>query len=396
MFLADLANVSLRQIYRNRRRYKSVIVGISVGIAGIIIVLTMGDSVEENLGQNLELLGSATIVKASFDYTKSKRKHGGQYFDKDVDDIKKLPGVKSASPVVLGFPIFTYKLNRSDGRLLGVEENFFDTVHIPMARGRRINFDDVAWFSSVCVVGDEIVRALFSKDEDPLGKRIFIGGHLFRIVGVIGGVEDPSFLKTVMIPISVARSRFADMYEIKNIYIRAFNWDAVAKLHQDLYEVLKANQPGYAESMDIRSFPERIKTSQHAVLLVKVFLYAALSVTMVLGGIGIMNVMLSAIRERTKEIGLRKSVGATEWMILSQFLFESVSISLTGALLGILLGIVGVTVLLEVFQTSPSYGMFLMSILGGVVFGVFLGIASGILPAIKASRLDPAESMRFE
>jgi len=83
-------------------------------------------------------------------------------------------------------------------------------------------------------------------------------------------------------------------------------------------------------------------------------------------------------------------------MILSQFLFESVSISLTGALLGILLGIVGVTVLLEVFQTSPSYGMFLMSILGGVVFGVFLGIASGILPAIKASRLDPAESMRFE
>ena len=100
MFLADLANVSLRQIYRNRRRYKSVIVGISVGIAGIIIVLTMGDSVEENLGQNLELLGSATIVKASFDYTKSKRKHGGQYFDKDVDDIKKLPGVKSASPVV--------------------------------------------------------------------------------------------------------------------------------------------------------------------------------------------------------------------------------------------------------------------------------------------------------
>jgi putative ABC transport system permease protein len=396
MFLADLANVSLRQIYRNRRRYKGVIIGISVGIAGIIIVLTMGDSVEENLGQNLELLGSATIVKASFDYTKSKRKHGGQYFEKDVEDIRKLPNVKSASAVVVSFPLFKYRLNKSDGRLLGVGEDFFDTIHIPMARGRRISSDDVAWFSSVCVVGDEIVRDLFSKDKDPLGKKIFIGGHLFRIVGIIGGVEDPSFLKTIMIPISVARSRFANMYEIKDIYVRAFNWDAVAKLHQDLHEVLAANQPGYAESMDIRSFPHRIRTIQHAVLLVKVFLYAALSVTMVLGGIGIMNVMLSAIRERTKEIGLRKSVGATERMILSQFLFESVSISLTGALFGILLGIAGVAVLREVFQTSPAYGMFFMSVIGGVVFGVILGIASGILPAIRASRLDPAESMRFE
>ncbi len=279
---------------------------------------------------------------------------------------------------------------------MGVEENFFDTIHIPVARGRRIDSDDVAWFSSVCVVGDEIVRTLFPDDEDPLGKKLFIGGHLFRIVGIIGGVEDPSFLNTIIIPISVARSRFADMYDVRNIYVRAINWDAVSQLHKDLLKLLMANQPGYAESMDVRSFPERIKTIQHAVLLVKVFLYSSLMVTVILGGIGIMNVMLSAVRERTKEIGLRKSVGATEKMILSQFLFESISISLTGALLGILLGFVSVQILKGVFQTSPAYGVFALSVLGGVLFGVMLGIASGILPAVKASRLDPAESMRFE
>lgn len=396
MILEDLASVSLKQIYRNRRRYKSVIIGISVGIAGIIIVLTMGDSVEQDLGQNLELLGSATIVKASFDYTKSKKKHGGQYFPKDVEDIEKLPGVKSASPVVVAYPPFTYKLNKMSGRLLGVEEKFFDTIHIPMARGRRINSDDVAWFNSVCVIGDEIVRTLFSDNEDPLGKKIFIGGHLFRVVGVIGGVEDASFLNTIIIPISVGRSRFAEMYEIKNIYVRAVNWDAIAPLHKNLQELLARNQPGYAESMDVRSFPERIKTIQHAVLLVKVFLYASLLVTIVLGGIGIMNVMLSAVRERTKEIGLRKAVGATETMILSQFLFESVSISLAGAILGILIGFVSVEIMKRLFQTSPAYGVFVISIIGGVIFGVILGIASGIIPAIRASRLDPAESMRYE
>ncbi|MCX5871934.1 MAG: ABC transporter permease [Deltaproteobacteria bacterium] len=396
MILADLAAVSLKQIYRNRRRYKSVIIGISVGIAGIIIVLTMGDSVEQDLGQNLELLGSATIVKASFDYTKSKKKHGGQYFPKDAKDIEKLPGVKSVSPTVVSFPPFTYKLNKMSGRLLGVEESFFDTIHIPMARGRRINSDDVAWFNSVCVIGDEIARTLFSDNEDPLGKKIFIGGHLFRVVGLIGGVEDTSFLNTIIIPISVGRSRFAEMYEIKNIYVRAVNWDAVAPLHKDLHDLLARNQPGYAESMDIRSFPERIKTIQHAVLLVKVFLYASLFVTIVLGGIGIMNVMLSAVRERTKEIGLRKAVGATETMILSQFLFESVSISLVGAILGILIGFVSVEIMKRLFQTSPAYGVFVISIIGGVIFGVILGIASGIIPAIRASRFDPAESMRFE
>jgi putative ABC transport system permease protein len=106
--------------------------------------------------------------------------------------------------------------------------------------------------------------------------------------------------------------------------------------------------------------------------------------------------MLAAIRERTKEIGLRKAVGATEEMILSQFLFESVSISLTGAILGIFLGFVSVQILKGVFKTSTAYGVFALSVLGGVFFGVFLGIVSGVLPAIKASRLDPAESMRFE
>jgi len=106
--------------------------------------------------------------------------------------------------------------------------------------------------------------------------------------------------------------------------------------------------------------------------------------------------LIEKVSKSGKEIGLRKSVGATEKMILSQFLFESISISLAGALLGILLGFVSVQILKGVFQTSPAYGVFALSVLGGVLFGVMLGIASGILPAVKASRLDPAESMRFE
>ena len=371
-------------------------IGISLGIAGIIIILTMGGAVESDLGNNLELLGSATIIKAYFDYSKSPKKHGGQYFHKDIEDLQKLPGVRHVSPAVFSGYDVSYNLKKMPARLLGVDEKFFDTIHIPVAEGRRITDDDVAWKNNVCVVGSTVIRLLMGDDPDPLNKQIFIGGHYFRIVGIIGGVEDASFMESILIPLSVARSRFPGMYEIKDIYVRAVNWDVIDDLQHKVHEILVRNQPGYSEAMEIRVFSERIRTIKHAVLIVKLFLYAALIVIVILGGLGITNVMLAAVRERTKEIGLRKAVGATEDMIMNQFLVEAVTLSLVGALLGIIVGTVSVQILKIVLATTPSYLMFMISVVGGVIFGFILGISSGYLPARKASRLDAAEAMRFE
>lgn len=396
MQTADLATVALRQIYRNKRRYKAVLIGIALGIAGIIIILTMGGAVESDLGSNLELLGSATIVKAYFDYSKSPKKHGGQYFLKDVEDLEKLPGVRHVSPAVFSSYPVSYNLKKIPARLLGVDEKFFDTIHIPMAQGRRITEDDVSWKNNVCVVGSTIVRILMGDEPDPLNKQIFIGGHYFRIVGIIGGVEDPSFMESILIPLSVARSRFPGMYEIKDIYVRAINWDVIEDLEHKVYEVLVKNQPGYSEAMEVRVFSERIKTIKRTALIVKLFVYAALIVIVILGGLGITNVMLAAVRERTKEIGLRKAVGATEEMIMNQFLVEAVTLSLVGALIGIITGTISVEILKIVLKTTPSYSMFILSVIGGVIFGFVLGISSGYLPARKASKLDAAEAMRFE
>ncbi len=396
MQTVDLASIALRQIYRNKRRYKSVLIGIALGIAGIIVILTMGGAVEADLGNNLELLGSATIVKAYFDYSKSPRKHGGQFFDKDVADIHKLPGVRHVSPAVFGAYEASYNLRKMGVRLVGVDEKFFDTIHIPMAEGRRITDDDVAWKSNVCVVGSTVVKMLIGDNTTPLHKQVLIGGHYFRIVGVIGGVEDQSFMESILIPISVARSRFPGLYEIKDIYVRAVNWDAIDELQHRVHEILVKNQPGYSDAMEIRVFSERIKTIKNAVLIVKLFLYAALSVVVILGGLGITNVMLAAVRERTKEIGLRKAVGATEELIMNQFLVESVTLSLIGALIGVLVGSISVQILQFLLNTSGSYLMFMISVVGGVIFGFILGISSGYMPARKASRLDAAEAMRFE
>jgi putative ABC transport system permease protein len=397
MHLSDLVQISLRQVYRNKRRYKSVLIGISLGIAGLMTVLTMGDSVESDLGRNLELLGSATIVSATWDFDRSPRWHHGQYRLEDVERIRRLPDARFVTPaVVAANTIFTVNGKKFSGRLMGVEEVFFDTIYIPTSIGRRITRRDVDERKDVCVIGSKVVEALFKDAGSPLNKTISIRGQAFTVIGVIGGVEDPGFMESVLIPFSVARSRVEKMYEIRQIYIRAKDWNVAEGIQRTVSRMLKSAHPGYADAIEVKYYPERIKTIQNAVMLVKLFLYAALAVTLLLGGLGITNVMLAAVRERTTEIGLRKAVGATESMIMSQFLLEAVCISLVGAVLGIIVGSVSVEALKRVIGTAPDYSVFVLSIVCGVTFAGLLGVASGFLPARRASRLDAAEAMRFE
>jgi len=397
MFKSDLLRVALRQVYRNKRRYNGVLLGISLGLAGLVTVLTLGDSVETDLAQNLEVLGSATIVKAAWNYDRAIKWHHGQYFLKDVEDVRKLPGVSGASPAVWHYmPLSHNNVKISDGRIMGVETSFFDTIYMPVSTGRKFTDDDITQRKSVCIIGTNIMKRLFKEDEGPIGKKIFVSGQSFQVIGIMGGMEDPLFLDTMLIPITVARSRFVAMHEIKDIYIRAANWDMVTTVHDSVYTMLTRNQPGYADAIQVVHYPEPLKAMKSTILLVKLFLYAAAVVTLLLGGLGITSVMLAAVRERTTEIGLRKAVGATGRMIMAQFLLESACISLLGVAIGSLIGLVTVSVLYKVFHLVPAYKILLASLMGGALFGAALGILSGLIPARKASRLDAAEAMRFE
>jgi putative ABC transport system permease protein len=394
---ADLIRVSLRQIYRNKRRYKGVVIGIALGLAGLVTVLTMGDSVESDLGKNLELLGTATVMRASWDFDRSERWHHGTYSQKDIDDIMRLPGVAGATPMVWSSVEASYETNKAEGvRLVGVEPAFHWICNVPVSVGRPISLEDIRSRKSVCVIGQSVLKKLFHGKIDPIGKPIGLSGHQFRVAGVIGGVEDVSNPDTILIPISVARSRYANMYHIRDIYVRAENWDVVGDVQLNVLKVLNRNQPAYAEAMTVIYWPEALKTIQRTVLVVKMFLYASLGVTLLLGGLGITSVMLAAVRERTTEIGLRKAVGATDSMIMSQFLMEAVGISLLGAGIGIVLGVVSVEILEKVFHTAPSYRVLCASLLGGIMLGVVLGMISGLIPAKRASSLDAADAMRFE
>ncbi len=395
--VTDLVTIALRQLLRNRRRYKGAIIGTTIGIAGLVTVLTVGDSVESNLGMNLQVLGTATIVKAVWDTQRSQRWHPGEFTRKDVEDIAKLPGVYTIAATVWGFnEVPSYMRKKTKARIAGIDATFFDTMNLSIGKGRRILDQDVIQARHVCVIGQTLEQKLFGDKRDSLGKTILLRGHLFTVAGVLGGAEDPEYLETIIVPISVATAKIPGMREIKNIYIRAINWDVVPELAGRVRQVLRRNQGAYAEAVQVQFFKERIQAVKRIVFFFKTFLYAAIVVTILLGGLGITNVMLSVVRERTREIGLRLAVGATPGLILAQFLCESLAVSSTGALFGISIGFVGVQVLSAMIEVVPNYLVFLYSVVGAVVLGIVLGIVSGLLPAARASKLDCVTAMRFE
>ncbi len=393
----DLVTIAMRQLVRNRRRYKGAIIGTTIGIAGLVTVLSIGDSVESNLGMNLQVLGTATIVKAVWDIHRSQRWHPGEFTRKDVNDIAKLPGVYTVAATVWSFtemPSFMRK--KTKARVTGIDASFFETMNLSIGRGRRLLDQDVAHARHVCVIGQNLELRLFGEMRDSLGKTILLRGHLFTVIGVLGGAEDPEYLETMIVPISVATAKLTNMREIRNIYIRAVNWDVVPELARGVEQILKRNQGTYAEAVQVQFFRERIQAVKRIVFFFKTFLYAAIVVTILLGGLGITNVMLSVVRERTREIGLRLAVGATPGLILAQFLCESLVVSTTGAAFGITLAFVAVQVLSAMIEVAPNYLVLAYSIMGSVVLGILLGIVSGLLPAARASKLDCVTAMRFE
>jgi len=398
MILSDLIRTAVRQIFRNWRRYRSALVGTTLGTASLITVLTVGDSVEGNLGKNLDILGSATIVKVQWSHRESQIWHRGQYRQKDLDDLRKLPGVHAVSPAVflMGQSMTYQSLKKPGVRLAGIEPSIFQAVHLPIAEGRGINEKDLQKGRSVCVIGKAIKDALFSEGDNPLGKQVYIQGIPFRVVGVIGQAEDPAFKESALLPISVARSKIPGMYEIGNIYVRPVNWDIVPNVQAMVEALLKGNHPGYAGAMQVISYHDRLESIKKIVFTFKFFLYAAIVVTLVLGGLGITNVMLALVKERTTEIGLRKAVGATQTAILIQFLCESLLVNLAGAVVGIVCGSVGVYFLQQAIEIDAAWAVFLVSVAASIGIGLLLGVLSGVVPASSAAKLDPVVAMKFE
>ena len=397
MIFQDLLKVALRQVVRNQRRYRGVFLSITLGIAGLVSVLSMGEAIEKKVAVNLELLGRATIIKASWDFHRKNRWHHGRFRPGDLQDLRKLERVVEATGFVRkADETFVHLQTEIQGQLMGVESNFFSALHIAFSEGSAITEEYVSSRAQVCVVGSLLRNELFQGRDSTLGKKIVIEGKVFTVIGVLGGVEDREYSRTLFIPISVAWDNYFGEPTISEIYVRAMNWQQVSDLRDEVLAVLEGKHPSYADSLEVTYYPEKIRTITTIEYLVKFLLYLGLALIIILGGSGITNLMYLAVQERSVEIGLRKAVGATEEVILTQFLVEAIATSFTGAVAGLAFGITLILMLRLSFDMIPDYRMMVAGIVGALILGICLGVISGLAPARKASRLDPAEAMRFE
>jgi putative ABC transport system permease protein len=371
-----------------------VIIGIALGTAGFIIVQTMGDSVENKMGEHLELLGEATVMKAV--WRNEDNYHPGEYTMSDVKKLRRIPNMMAVAPVV-SIPSIEafFRDNEWTPGLIGVDHEFWVTQSTQLKKGRLIGATDVFGRKNVCVLGEKVVKHIFGL-ESPLGQSLGVGSLKFEVIGLLGGIQQNDIERYIVIPLSTAQKLFSGIEKIREIYIRVNNWNDVEPLREQALEILRANHPGYEPGIEITYYPKRIEKVKATVYLVKLFVYAALGITILLGGLGIMAVMLSAVQDRTREIGLRKALGAKEGLILVQFLLEAVLISLVAGFSGVVIGILSVTILKGPLGVQVSTVMLTTSILGGILFTGFLGIASGLYPSLKASRMDSVTAMRFE
>ena len=390
----DLFAMCLRRVVRNRRRYKAVLASIAFGTAGFIIIQTMGHSVEKKMGEHLELLGEATVMRAEF--KNESNIHPNEFTNTDVSNLKKIANVTAVAPMVLLHKIDLYfQTIQWWPVLLGIDHEYWMTQTCQIQNGRLIGPSDVQARKKVVVLGEDVVKYLF-KNRDPVGQEVLIDNLVFTVIGTLGGVQSGDAKSGALIPITTAQSLFPGLSNINDIYIRASNWDEVARVREQALAMLKKAHRGYESGIRVIHYPERIERVKSTVYRVKLFIWAVLGLAVVLGGLGITNIMLAAVRDRTREIGLRKAIGAREEFILMQFLTESGLIGLFAGAIGVAAGILLVELLKHVLGVDVSNLMMFFSIVSGLILTICLGIVSGLYPSMRASRLDAVTSMRFE
>ncbi len=393
--LADLLRVSFRSVMRKRRRYIGVMVAIALGTAGMIIIITMGGDLKANFNNDLDLLGGATIINARFEREHFQPPEWFQSYT--IDAFSRIPGVADATRIVYKAQSLTTWHDRFyEFSILGVEASYWSIFNLYAGTGRLFTAEEVKEGSRVVVLGQEIARRIFGGDNEAIGQLISIDNNLYEVIGILGGVRSLERRLSAFLPFTTAQARIENISDPYSAYIRCKTWDDVEPIAKALPTVTRAYQGDRKSQLRIIVGWEALKQVQRVFWWVSLFIYASISATLVLSGLGIWNIMMAAVASRTREIGLKKAMGAEDHDILLQFLFEALIVTVSASVFGILLGRAGVEYMSQLLGSHPPEGLFWVCLGFGLGFAAILGIGSGLYPSIRASRMQVVEAMRYE
>ena len=408
MSIANLFKIALRAIAANKLRSFLTMLGIIIGVASVITMLAIGQGSKKSIQKQISEMGSNMIM-----IMPGQDMRGGVRRDADEMETLKLADydalkdqcqyISAVSPVVNSSGQFINGNNNTPSTIYGVNRDYLDIRQLSVEDGEMFTDEDIKSSAKVCVVGKTVVDNLFPDGSDPVGKVIRFNTIPFRIVGVLKskgynsmGMDQDDL---VLAPYSAVMKRILAVNYLQSINCSALTEGLTDKATEEITKVLRAQHKlkdpteessGDEDDFNIRSQEELASMMNSTTDLMTILLACIAGISLVVGGIGIMNIMYVSVTERTREIGLRMSVGARGIDILSQFLIESILLSVTGGVIGI-----GATYGVNIFAKWPVFiqpWSVLLSFFVCTATGVFFGW----YPAKKAAMLDPIEAIRYE
>ena len=405
MFFDTIFQEALRALLRNRVRSALTMLGIIVGVGSFICVVGVGRAGSKRVEEQLQSVGDNLIwVEAG-----SRARNGVRIGTRGIKSLthgdtraimEQVPGLKNASPNVDGHLQVIYGNANWGTQYRGVSPDFFDIRKWNLATGAFFIEDDVEHASTVCVLGASVASNLFG-EENPIGETIRVQGIPFKVLGVLApkgfsasGYDQDDF---VVMPFTTAQKRITGYDWLDDIFFSAGRREDIPEVTKRIIALLRERhhlRGGEDDDFNIRTPEELIRAQLAAADVFTLLLGSAASLSLLVGGIGIMNIMMVSVTERTREIGIRKAVGASEGNIQMQFLSEAIVMSLLGGLLGVIAGIAGSYLLKNTLHWEMQLSINIMII--AALFSAGVGIFFGYYPARKASQLDPVEGLRFE
>lgn len=412
MNYTNLLKIALRAIAANKMRSFLTALGIIIGVASVITMLAVGQGSKKSIQANIAEMGSNMImIMPGADMRGGVRQDASSMETLKMADYEAIREqcnyVKAVSPTVNKAGQWIYGNNNTPSTIYGVSQDYLEIRMLSVAEGEMFTDADIKSSAKVCILGQTVVDNLFPDGSDPVGKVVRFGSIPFRVTGVLKkkgynsmGMDQDDL---VLAPYTTVMKRILAQTYLGGINCSAITEGVTDKAIDEITTILRRNHKlkeatdtfeGDSDDFNIRSQEEISSMMNSTTDMLTILLGCVAGISLIVGGIGIMNIMYVSVTERTREIGLRMSVGARGIDILNQFLIEAILLSVTGGLIGVLFG-VGASWAIKSFVHWPIY-IQPWSIVMSFAVCTFTGIFFGWYPAKKAARLDPIEAIRYE